>query len=33
MISVTKEQLEQEMEYTLLNKAWLSQLVNFKDAI
>ena len=33
MISVSKEQLQQQLEYTLLNKAWLSQLVSFKNAI
>ena len=33
MISGSKERLLQELEHTLLNKAWLSQLVNFKNAI
>ena len=33
MISALNEQLQQEFKYTQLNKAWLSQLVNFKNAI
>ena len=32
MISGSNEQLQQQLEYTLL-KAWLSQLVNFKSDI
>ena len=32
MISGSKEQLQQELEYTLLKPDWLSQLVNFKNA-
>ena len=32
MISAFNEQLQQELDYTL-TKAWLSQLVNFKNAI
>ena len=33
MVSGSNEQLQQQLEYTLLNKALLSQLVNFKNAI
>ena len=32
MISGSNEQLQQQLEYTLL-KAWLSKLVNFKNTI